>query len=71
MRKALMSAALLAALALTAPVLAACAKPVPQVAANDQAASSAAPVKWDMASTDPAKNPVVANKEGDAPGYNP
>jgi hypothetical protein len=52
--------------------LAACAKPaVQQAAATDQAASSAAPVKWDMASSDPAKNPIAANKEGDAPGYNP
>ena len=66
MPRALISAALLAALA-----LAACAKPAAQAAATDQAASSAAPVKWDMASADPAKNPVAANKEGEAPGYNP
>lgn len=64
MPKALISAALLLALA-------ACAKPAPKVAASDQAASSAAPVKWDMASSDPAKNPVAANREATAPGYNP
>lgn len=66
MSKALMSAALLAALA-----LAACAKAPVQAATTDQAASSAAPVKWDLASSDPAKNPIAANKEGSAPGYNP
>jgi hypothetical protein len=64
MSKVLMSVALLAALA-------ACAKPAAKVAATDQAASSAAPVQWDMASADPAKNPVAANKEGSAPGYMP
>jgi hypothetical protein len=66
MPKVLISAALLAALG-----LAACAKPAAQAAATDQAASSAAPVQWDYASNDPAKNPVAANKEGSAPGYNP
>lgn len=67
MSKALMSAFLLAAVALSA-----CAKPAAQpTAAAGQAASSAEPVKWDYASSDPAKNPIAANKEGEAPGYNP
>jgi hypothetical protein len=67
MPKVLIPAALLAALS-----LAACGKPaVKTVSTSDQAASSTAPVKWDMASNDPAKNPVAANKEGSAPGFNP
>jgi hypothetical protein len=67
MSKALMSVALPAVLALGA-----CAKPAAQASASPApAASSAAPVVWDMASNDPAKNPVEANKEGTAPGYNP
>jgi hypothetical protein len=67
MPKVLISAALLAALG-----LAGCAKPAVQAAAaTDQAASSAAPVQWDYASNDPAKNPIAANKEGSAPGYMP
>ena len=53
--------------------LAACGKPAAQASASgsDQAASSAAPVHWDTASNDPAKNLVAANKESTTPGYNP
>jgi ABC-type glycerol-3-phosphate transport system substrate-binding protein len=61
-------------LALAVAGLAACSKPAAQVAASgsDQAVSSTAPVHWDMASNDPAKNPVVANKESaSTPGFNP
>jgi len=50
--------------------VAACAKSGGEAAAA-RAASSSAPVQWDYASNDPAKNPNVANKEGSAPGYNP
>jgi hypothetical protein len=42
-----------------------------QAAAATSAASSAAPVQWDYASNDPAKNPTVANKESVTLGYNP
>lgn len=57
--------------------LAACAKPAAQTTAQitanpaDQAASSNAAVHWDMASSDPARNPAVANQEASVPGYNP
>lgn len=61
-------------LALAAAGLVACAKPAAQASASgsDQAASSNAPVQWDYASNDPAKNPTVANREPTTtPGYNP
>jgi hypothetical protein len=51
--------------------VAACGKTVGQTAASAPAASAAAPVNWDTASTDPARNPHAANKEGSAPGYVP
>ena len=53
--------------------LGACAKEAAsQAAANaPPAASSAAPVQWDYASNDPAKNPTAANKEATTPGYIP
>jgi hypothetical protein len=51
--------------------VAACGKAGGEAAAPAPAASSGAPVQWDYASTDPAKNPTAANKEGVAPGYNP
>jgi ABC-type glycerol-3-phosphate transport system substrate-binding protein len=71
MSKSLMSKGLI--LALAAAGLAACGKPAAQASASgsDQAASSAAPVHWDTASNDPAKNLIVANKESETPGYNP
>ncbi|HEY4028799.1 MAG TPA: hypothetical protein VGM25_00520 [Caulobacteraceae bacterium] len=52
--------------------LAGCGKSAAQAAAAPTpAANSSAPVKWDFASKDPAKNPDVANQESAAPGYNP
>ena len=50
--------------------LAACDKAGAQTAAAP-AANKPPPVTWDFSSNDPAKNPVVANKESSAPGYNP
>lgn len=62
----------LTAVLVLALAIAACGKSGGQTAAGPApAASSAAPVQWDFASADPAKNPNVANKEGSAPGYNP
>jgi hypothetical protein len=51
--------------------VAACNKAGAQAAAQTPAASSSAPVQWDFASKDPAKNPNEANKEASVPGYNP
>jgi hypothetical protein len=51
--------------------IAACDKAGAQAAAPAPAASSSAPVQWDLSSKDPAKNPNEANKEASAPGYIP
>jgi hypothetical protein len=62
----------LTALFAVALAVAACGKSSDEsAAASAPAASSSAPVQWDFASTDPAKNPNAANKEGSAPGYIP
>lgn len=50
--------------------VAACDKAGAQTAAATPAASPA-PVQWDYASKDPAKNPDAANKESTVPGYMP
>ncbi len=71
MSKTLMSKGLV--LVLAAAGLAACGKPAVRASASgsDQSASSNAPIHWDTASNDPAKNLVAANKEATTAGYNP
>jgi hypothetical protein len=57
---------------LLALVVAACDKAGAQTAAaTAPAAASSAPVQWDFASRDPAKNPDVANQETAVPGFTP
>lgn len=74
-RAACRASTLLASVALTAALavtLSACGKAGGQAsAAPSDPASSSAPVKWDYASNDPAKNPTAANKEASTPGFNP
>jgi hypothetical protein len=50
--------------------LAGCGKAGAQAAAAP-AANAPAPVKWDFASKDPARNPEAANRESAVPGYIP
>jgi len=56
---------------LLALAVAACDKAGAQTAAAAPAANQPAPVQWDYASKDPAKNPDVANQESKVPGFNP
>lgn len=58
---------LFAALALTS----ACSRQSAKAEAAPTPAGSPDAVRWDFASADPARNPYVANKEANTPGYNP